>query len=226
MGRKCLYVLAAILVLVSLQSCSSKPEQSLLRSYFHAIQMKDLATMASMAIEPVEIEAQSWKIIKTSPVTVEPAALPELNKKEAELKKKLEDHVGVTLDAKDALDAATDTWKATRTGAAKKRMDDLQAEYDKIRGEHNDLQKEYNDAKAAAAREEEITKFSLGAGEVSNIRDLTGDVRSMTVDVQVTLKDGQTKNYEFDLRQYDLKDEAANLARKGRWIIVKITALS
>lgn len=226
MGRKCLYVLAAILVLVSLQACSSKPEQSLLRSYFHALQLKDLATMASMAIEPMDIQAQSWKIVKSSPAKVEPATLPDLNKKEAELKKKLEEHVGVTLDAKDALDAATDTWKATRTGAAKKRMDDLQAEYDKIRAEHNDMQKQYNDAKAEAAHEEEITKFSLGAGEVSNIRDLIGTVSSMNVEIQVVTKEGQNKNYEFDLRQYSLKDEAANLNRKGRWIIVKITPLS
>ncbi len=226
MGRKCLYVLAAILVLVSLQSCSSKPEQSLLRSYFHAIQLNDLATMASMAIEPMAIEAQSWKTIKTSPVDVKPATLPELNKKEADLKKKLEEHVGVTLDAKDALDAATDTWKATRTGAAKKRVDDLQAEYDRIRAEHNDLQKQYNDAKAEASHEEEITKFSLGAGEVSNIRDLTGTVQSMMVEIQTVNKEGQTKNYEFDIRQYSLRDEAANLNRKGRWIIVKIQPLS
>lgn len=226
MGRKCFYVLAAILILVSFQACSSKPEQSLLRSYFHAIQLNDVATMSSMALEPVDIEAQSWKIVKSSPVKVEPAALPQLTKTEADLKKKLEEHVGITLDAKDTLDAASETYKATRTRPAKTKMDEAQVAYDKVYGEHKDMQKAYNDAKAAAAREEEITKFSLGAGEVSNIRDLTGDVQSMDVEVQATSKAGQAKNYVFSLRQYGLKDEAANLPRKGRWIIVHIEPVS
>ncbi len=226
MGRKCLYVLAAILVLVSFQSCSSKPEQSLLRSYFHAIQLNDVSTMSSMALEPMDIEAQSWKIVKSSPDKIEPASLPGLNKNEADLKKKLEEHVGVTLDAKDTLDAASETYKATRTRPAKTRMDEAQAAYDKVYAEHKDLQKAYNDAKAIASHEEEITKFSLGAGEVSNIRDLTGEVHSMDVEVQATNKAGQAKNYAFTLRQYNLKDEAANMPRKGRWIIVKIEPLS
>jgi hypothetical protein len=226
MGRKCFYVFAAILVLVSFQSCSSKPEQSLLRSYFHAIQLNDTATMSSMALEPMDIEAQSWKIVKSSPVKVEPASLPQLNKTEADLKKKLEEHVSITLDAKDTLDAASETYKATRTKPAKDKMDEAQATYDKVYGEHKEMQKAYNDAKAAAAHEEEITKFSLGAGDVSNIRDLTGDVSSMDVQVEAVNKAGQAKNYTFTLRQYGLKDEVANLSRKGRWIIVHIEPLS
>jgi hypothetical protein len=226
MGRKCLFVLVAALVLVWFQACSSNPEQSLLKSYFHALMLNDVTTMSSMALEPVDISAQSWKIIKSYPEKVEPAILPELNAKEADLKKRLEEHVGTTLDAKDALDAATDTYKATRTRAAKQRMDEAQANYDQIRAEHNDLQKEYNDAKAAAAREEEITKFSLNAGDVAGIRDLTGDIVSDQVEVQATSKDGEAKDYMFYLRKYNLKDEAANLVRNGRWIIVKIESLS
>jgi len=225
MGRKCLYVLAAVLILASLQSCSSKPEQGLLKSYFHAIMLKDVATMSSMAIEPMDIEAESWKITKSSEEKIEPAFLPGLNKTEADLKKKLEEHVGPTLDAKDALDSATETYKATRTNAAKAKMDETKAAYDKILAEHRDLQKNYNDAKTAAGQEEEITKFSLGAGDVSNIRDLTGMVHSKDVAVETKIKGGQVKSYEFWLRQYDLKDEAANLARRGRWIIVRINPI-
>ena len=226
MGRKCLYVLAAVLILASFQSCSTKPEQSLLRSYFHAIQLKDPSTMASMALEPMDIDAQSWKVITSSEEKIEPATLPDLNKQELDFKKKLEEHVGQTLDAKDALDAASETYKATRTNAAKAKQAEAQAAYDKIYGEHKDLQKAYNDAKAAAAHEEEITKFSLGAGDITNIRELTGEVHSKDVDVQTTSKDGQVKNYKFIIRNYDLKDEAVNYSRRGRWIIVKIEALA
>jgi hypothetical protein len=178
-----------------------------------------------MAIEPMDIEAESWKITKSSEEKIEPAFLPGLNKTEADLKKKLEEHVGPTLDAKDALDSATETYKATRTNAAKAKMDETKAAYDKILAEHRDLQKNYNDAKTAAGQEEEITKFSLGAGDVSNIRDLTGMVHSKDVAVETKIKGGQVKSYEFWLRQYDLKDEAANLARRGRWIIVRINPI-
>lgn len=222
MGRKCLYVLAAVLILASLQSCTPKPEQGLLKSYFHAIMLKDVTTMSTMALEPMDIEADSWNIASASVEKIEPAFLPGLNKTETDLKKKLEEHVGPTLDTKDALDSATETNKATRTKAAKAKMDEAQAAYDKILAEHRDLQKNYNDAKAAAGQEEEITKFSLGAGDVSNIRDLTGMVHSKDVVVDTKNKAGQVKNYRFYLRQYDLKDEAANLARRGRWIIIRI----
>ncbi len=225
MGRKCLYVLAAVLVLVSLQACSSKPEQSLLRSYFHAIALKDVSTMSTMALEPMDIDAQSWKVVTSSEEKIEAATLNQLNAQELEFKKKLEEHVGQTLDAKDALDSASETYKATRTSAAKAKQAEAQAAYDKIYGEHKDMQKAYNDAKTAAAREEEITRFSL-AGDISNIRELTGQVHSKDVEVAATTKDGQVKNYRFNIRNYNLKDEAANYSRRGRWIIVKIEPLS
>ncbi|MCJ7611117.1 MAG: hypothetical protein MUP19_02555 [Candidatus Aminicenantes bacterium] len=77
MGRKCLYVLAVLLILVSFQSCSSKPEQSLLKSYFHAIALKDVSTMSTMALEPVDIDAQSWKIVQSFEEKIEPAGLPQ-----------------------------------------------------------------------------------------------------------------------------------------------------
>jgi hypothetical protein len=46
------------------------------------------------------------------------------------------------------------------------------------------------------------------------------------VDVKVTGKDGQVTNYRFNLRKYELKDEAANLTRRGRWIIVKFAPVA
>jgi hypothetical protein len=41
------------------------------------------------------------------------------------------------------------------------------------------------------------------------------------VEVDVTLKDGQTKKYQITMMLYNLKDETAGLARRGRWIITK-----
>jgi hypothetical protein len=216
MGKKCLYALSALVLLFALTSCVSKPEDSLLKSYFHAIMLNDVTTMSTMALEPMMIESEGWKITSAPQEKIEEAYLPGLNKMEMELKKKMEDHVGPTLDAKDQLDAAQDELKYNKSAAMKKRVADLQAAYDKIFEEHKQLQKQYNDARAAALQEENITKFSLGAGDIINARELTGQVHSKQVEVAAT-KGGQTKNYRFYIRQYVLKDQTP-----GRWIIIRI----
>lgn len=228
MRKKSLMVVSLVVFLFALQSCASKPEEALLKNYFHAISLNDNNTMSTIALEPITIDAQSWQITNVPVEKIEPATLAALNTKELELKKKLEDHVGPTLDAKDVLDAAKDEMDTARTGgakaAAKKKVDELQAKYDQIFNEHKELQKNYNEAKAAAAREEEITAFSLGVRSLANIRDLTGDVHSKEVTVRVKEKTGTARSYRFYLRQYTLKDPATNMNLNGRWVIVKTEA--
>jgi hypothetical protein len=210
MGKKSLFVIGVILILISLQSCSSKPEKAILGRYFHAIALNDITTMSTMALEPVASEFNSYEVATGGA--------------------ELEDHVAPTLDAKDLLDGAKEELDSARTGAAKKaaqkKVDELQAAYDKEYELHKQLQKDYNDAKAAAAHEEEITSFSLGAGEVPTIRELTGNVHSKDIEVKVVTKAGQAKNYKFYLRMYDLKDETLNMIRRGRWVIINFELLS
>ena len=228
MRRKGLIVLGAVAVLfilISLQSCKSTPEKGLLRAYFSAISMKDTTTMSTMAVEPISIDAASWNIISVSEEKIDPTNLVELGKAELEFKKKLEEHVGPVMDAEDALYGAQEEQKAARTGgakaAAKKKVDEMQAKFDQEREIHRQLQRDYNEAKAGALKEKDTAIFSLGAGEVANIMDLAGTVHTKDVDVKITGKDSQAKTYRFNLRRYELKDEAANLPRRGRWIIVK-----
>jgi len=228
MRRKGLIVFGAVVVLFilfSLQGCKSTPEKGLLRAYFSAISMKDTTTMSTMAIEPISIDAASWNIISVSEEKIDPTNLVELGKAELEFKKKLEEHVGPVMDAEDALYGAQEEQKAARTGgakaAAKKKVDEMQAKFDQEREVHKQLQRSYNEAKAAAQKEKDTATFSLGAGEVANIMDLAGTVHTKDVDVKITGKDGQAKTYRFNLRRYELKDEAANIPRRGRWIIVK-----
>jgi hypothetical protein len=228
MRRKGLIVLGAVAVLfilISLQSCKSTPEKGLLRAYFSAISMKDTTTMSKMAIEPASIDAASWQIVSVSEEKIDPTNLVEQGKAELEFKKKLEEHVGPVMDAEDALYGAQEEQKAARTGAAraaaKKKVDEMQAKFDQEREVHRQLQRDYNEAKAAAQKERDISIFSLDARDIPNIMDLTGTVHTKDVDVKITDKDGQAKTYRFNLRRYELKDEAANLTRRGRWIIVK-----
>jgi hypothetical protein len=221
-----LSVVVAAFVLAYYQGCKSNPESTLLAAYFHAISLKDTATMATMAVDPVAIDAQSWQIVSVSPEETKPYDLPELNKKELELKKKLEDHVGPVMEAEDAKYSAEEEVKTARTGAAKaaakKKLDEATAKFDQEREVHRQLQKGYNDAKAQAQREQDTALFSLAARELPGVRDMTGTIRSKTVDVKVVEKGGQTKNYRFYLEQYSLKDEAANYTRNGAWKIIKL----
>jgi hypothetical protein len=230
MRRKGLVIFSAVavlFVLVSLQSCKSTPEKGLLGAYFHAISLKDTATMSSMAIEPVSIDVDSWEIVSVSEEKIEPTNLVDLGKAEMEFKKNLEEHVGPVMDAEDALYGAQEELKAARTGAsrsaAKRKVDEMQAKFDEERELHKELQRSYNEAKAAAQRERDIAVFSVigPAGDLPNIMDLTGTVHSKDVDVKIIDKAGEEALYRFNLRRYELKDEAANVPHRGRWIIVK-----
>ncbi len=229
MLRKIFSVMGIILLLSVLNSCSSRPEQGLLKRYFSALTLNDRTTLSTMAIEPISIDAQNgWEIISVTEEKVEPAQLPEMERTEKELKKNLEDHVGPTLDLEDALYEAKEKQKNARTAAARraaqKEVDEAQAKYDEERERHSELQKEYNDATAAARKEEETAEFSLGAGNLPNIRELTGNVHSMDVDVRARGESG-SKDYRFYLKRYILTDETLNITHRGRWIIVKIEPL-
>lgn len=233
MRRKGLIVLGVIFFLsamLTFQSCKSEAEKGLLERYFHAISLKDTMTMSTMAVEPQSIDVETWEITSVSEEKVEPAKLPDLNKTELELKKKLEDHVGPVMDAEDAQYAAEEELKAARTGgakaAAKKKVEEATALFEQEREIHRQLQKDYNEAKAAAQKEQEISLFSLGAGEVPNIRDLTGTSYAKEVDVKIVGKDGQAKTHRFYLKRYELRDETINLTRRGRWIIAKFEPTS
>ena len=229
MKRKSLYTMGVILLLFVLQSCTSHPEEGLLKKYFSAITLNDVTTMSTMALEPISMDVESWEIVSVSEEKIEPATLPEMNRLELELKKKVEESVGITLDAKDELlDAEYERDQArTRTArrAAENKVKELQATYDEIYATHQQLQTDYNEAKAATARDEQITSFSLGAGDITNIRDLTGEVHSKEVEVKVVGKEG-AKNYKLYLRMYNLKDEVLNVHRRGQWKIIKFELIS
>lgn len=230
MRHKALIVLGAFAAFALLQACSSSPEQGLLKRYFNAVQLKDNATMSAIAIEPIEIEAQSWQIVGEAEEQTEPASLPQLNTTEAELKKQLEQHVGPTIDSKDAMDVAQDDVDSARTSAARnaarKKLEEATAAYEKERTLHDDLQQKYNEAKAAAALEEQIASFSLGDRNIANVRDLTGTVSKKQAELKVVTPGGGERRYRVHMRQYALRDETANLSRNGRWIIVRFEPLS
>src|SRR5512136_3170823 len=198
MRKKTLIVIGVFLAFLVIQGCTSAPEKTLLKKYFNAVTMNDNDTMSSMALEPLQPELGSWSIISIGAEKVEPASLPALNKAEIEAKKLQDAQIGPTIDADTALKDAQYEKDLARSAAGKaaaqRKIDELQAKYDIENGKMQEFKKAYNAAKAAAAAEEEMTMFSLGARELATVRELTGDVHSKEVEVAITNRSGATKN--------------------------------
>lgn len=228
MSRKILSLIGLFLVMVFMQSCSSDPEKNLLDRYFQADSLGDVATLSSMAISPLSIKADSYEILSVTEEVIEPATLPDLNKKYLDLKKLTEDSVQTTLLFSDELDNAKFEEETSRTTAAKRaartKVSAAQAKYDEQYEKTKNVRTERNDAEDAAKKEEGITLFSLGVQELINVRDLTGTVIFKEVTVR-TVGDEGTKDYTFFLRRYMLKDEASNTHWRGNYKIILIKSL-
>jgi hypothetical protein len=229
MARKISSILGIIVLLGVITSCGGHPEAGLLKRYFSALTLNDRTTLSTMALEPLSIDAsQGWEITNVTEERIEPFKLPDIDKTEKELQRKLEGHVGPTMDAEDALWEAKEKLKNARTAAARRsaqgEVDEAQAKFDEERELHKQLQQDFNEAEDTAQKEEEIATFSLGTGRLPNIRDLSGEVYFTEVDVRATGQSG-TKDYRFYLRRYILTDETLNLTHRGRWVIVDIEPL-
>jgi hypothetical protein len=230
MRKKTLIVIGVFAAFLIIQGCTSAPEKTLLKKYFNAVMMNDNDTMSSMALDPLQPELGSWSVVSIGAEKVEPASLPALNKAEIEAKKLQDAQIGPTIDADTALKDAEYERDTSRSGAGKaaaqRKVDELKAKYETENAKMQDLKKAYNAAKAAAAAEEEMTMFSLGARELPNVRDLTGEVRSKDVEIAITNRAGVTKNYKLLLKNYTLTDEANKIPHRGRWVIIKFEPLS
>ncbi len=228
MSRKSLSLIGIFLVMVFMQSCSSDPEKNLLDRYFQADSLGDIATMSSMAISPISINADSYEIVSVTEEVIEPASLPDLNQKYLDIKKQVDESITTTLKFSDELDNAKFAEETSRTAAAKRaartKVSEAQTKYDEQYEKHKNSQVEQNNAEAAAKTEEEITLFSLGVQEDMLVRSFTGDVAFKEVTLR-TVGDEGTKNYKFYLRKYSLHDEQNNLPKRGRYIIVTIESL-
>jgi hypothetical protein len=230
MRKRALIVFAVFVAFIVIQGCTSAPEKTLLKKYFNAVMMNDNDTMSSMALEPLQPELGSWSIVSIGTEKTEPARLPDLNKAEIEAKKLQDAQIGPTIDADSALKDAEYDRDTSRSGAGKaaaqRKGDELRVKYEAENAKMQELKKAYNAAKAAAAAEEEMTMFSLGARELPNVRELTGEVSSKDVEIAITNRAGVKKNYKLLLKEYQLMDEANKIPHRGRWVIIRFEPLS
>ena len=230
MRKKTLIVIGVFLAFLVIQGCTSAPEKTLLKQYFNAVTMNDNDTMSSIALEPLQPELGSWSVVSIGLEKIEPASLPALNTAEIGAKKLQDAQIGPTIDADTALKDAQYEKDTSRSAggkaAAQRKVDELQKAYDIENGKMQELKKAYTAAKAAAAAEEEMTMFSLGARDLATVRELTGEVHSKEVVVAITNRSGVKKEYKLPMREYILKDEANKIPHRGRWVIIKFEPLS
>ncbi len=195
-----------------------------INEYWQAVRKDDKITLSTIAMEPIWLEVESWQIVSASNEKIEFALLQELSKTELELKKKVVEHIEVAEEARDALDKAVFERNEARTRTSKieaqKKVDELQAKWDEIFKNHKKMQEAYDIAIVNSYKEESITCFSLGVGDLQNIRDFAGYIHSKEVDIKLETKSGM-KNYRCYLRKYELRDESLNMTQRGGWIIVK-----
>jgi len=224
MKKKIFSYLGMMVLILMIYSCSSHPEKGLLEKYFNAMSLNDTNTLSTMAIEPADFDFDSWEIANVSEESVDPFNLNELDQKEKELKKKVDDSTIETLNARDEMDAAKFEMERRRTRANINKFNEAEENYNKLYEAHKELQKQYNEVERAAEEEEEMSLFSLG-GDFPRIREFQGEVHKKEVDVKVR-RNGEEANYKIYMRRYELKDPDSNITNNGRWIILRFEKLN
>ena len=213
---------AALLFLLA--ACQG-PEQLVLKKYFSAVQFKDKATLASIAVEPTMPNLSKWEIVSPGEITTQVAPLKALQQAADEAKAKLEELKGKAREAQAAVDVA----KATLDSASKKDRAAAQSDSDAKKSEYEqavqavkDQQKALNIAKAAADAERKIT--ALSAGDLTGLETMEGEYRSKDIVVKLTIKqeDGteEAKDYVVTMRSYKMVNPATGRASRGKWIIM------
>lgn len=220
--KKIILLLALFSVIFTLTSCQ-KAEEITVTKYFQSMQANDKDTMAAMAVEPKDIEFKSFKITVTEEPTIEPLALPKLQKEMVDLKKAKKDQVNVALDKRDEVDELQfeleETRRRTKKQELEKRIEELNVELEEEEQKVKDIQAQINQLNQMIKREKNMIQMSTGISQ--NYDMYTGETHYMKALADVTLINGETKKYVFLLRKDMLKlEDRANPA--GRLIITKI----
>ena len=92
--------------------------------------------------------------------------------------------------------------------------------WDAFQSEDRRLKKAVAEAKGAVEREKRNVTLSIG--QVDDLENLTGDVLSRDVDLNLTIG-GAVKPYTMTLRRYDLKGQSGGGRMMSRWVIQSLT---
>lgn len=221
-------LLLALFGLIAVMTGCTKAEEITVNKYFEAMKHNDKDTMASMAIEPVDIEYKKFEIVSLDEPVVNELELPALKKKLEDLKKSQKEQVEEALDKQYAMEDLQDELDDTRRRAKKKelegKIEEAKAEMEAEKGKVYLIVKDINKTKKRISREKSLIETSTGIG--GQTLDLyTGETHLLKANVKITLADGTDADYVFLLCKYVLKMGESN-PRSGRLIITKIATVA
>jgi len=224
MMKKTILLAALFSLIFGMTSCQ-KGEDVTVTKYFQAMKHNDKDTMASMAVEPKDLEYKSFKIVKVSEPDVKALELPAMEKQLLDLKKQRNDQVNVATEKKfaveDLQDELEDTRRRTKKAELKKKIEEAEAIAEEEKQKFLQLQSQINKLEKKIASEKSLITSSTGVDKKFNL--YTGETHISRVNVSVTLINGEVKEYILVLRKNVLKLQDRD--RSGRMIITKIATV-
>ena len=224
--RKFLLAIVLISLILVMTSCQ-KPEEVTISKYFQAMlhgEKGDIDTMSLMALEPVYIQYESYKIVLVSEPDIKEYELPKLLADLEDLKKQRKEQVKIALDKKydfeDLEDELDETRRRSKKIELKKKIEEMKIVVKEEEQKVRDFQLGINSLKIHIENEKNLIKLSSGV--VKNPEIYKGEAQTSKTDVKVTLKNGTEKDYVFVLKKYNLKIKEDADIIKSRFVIIKI----
>lgn len=215
--------LLAVLGLTSALLACGHPEQSVVDSYFGAVNAQDTQTLNSFAAVDFNKKVQAWKIKQTVEENRTPALLPDLLKKAQDAEKAVNDNkreaTNYSLDRITEVDKIREARKKNQPvpGA----LAAIAAKWDEYNAKDRELRKALAEAKVAVDKEKRNMKRSVGDAE--DPETLTGDVVTKKLLLSLTI-DGQAKDYHMTLRKYEMQGGEAGKTHRtmSRWTVATL----
>jgi len=210
-----------VLAVAALSAACGGSEKAIVDRYFGALNSGDNQTLSSFAAVRLEEKVDSWKVDGASEETREPAPLPELAAKVAELEQALKENKDeantYALDRLDDVDQVRELLKEEKP--IPRRLEEVAAKWQEYNEKDRDLKIQVGEARHAMASEMGIVKLSVG--NTDGLETRKGEVLTKTVDLTLRI-DGLEKPYKMELRRYQLEADEGAPRPMSRWVVYEL----